>query len=114
MTKSQSYGKALLWYAEYLKDKDNEDKKKFDTEWGWRVKDVVLDKDDMGLTATCGVKGNTGLYNVVLEENNKRIKTNCAGHAGRQESLCSHILFFVLLLIEKRKLSRKQIEGILF
>ena len=33
MTKSQSYGKALLWYAEYLKDKDNSDKKKFDTNW---------------------------------------------------------------------------------
>ena len=103
---SQAVSKAIVWYSEYLKDND----RKKHGKWGWRIDSAVVDVDDAGVQASCSVRGNTGIYSVTLDEDRGKAKWSCVGHAGKITTLCSHVLFFVLVLVSKRKLKRKFLE----
>ena len=109
MTNYKSIQKAVVWYSEYLKDKD---KKKHD-KWGWRLSSVVVENDEAGLQASGALRGNTDTYSVALVEERGKVRWSCAGHVGKQTTLCSHILFFVLVLVSKRKLRRRFLEQLL-
>tara|TARA_Y100000296_G_C5179814_1_gene262988 strand:- start:5274 stop:5603 length:330 start_codon:yes stop_codon:yes gene_type:complete len=109
MTNYKAVQKAIVWYSEYLKDKD----KKKHGKWGWRLDSVVAEVDEAGLQASAAVRGNTDTYSVALMEERGKVRWSCAGHVGKQKTLCSHILFFVLVLVSKRKLKRKFLEQLL-
>ena len=107
--KSQAVQKAVVWYSEYLKDKD----KKKHGNWGWRIKSATIDVDEAGIQASCSLRGNTGTYSITLDEERGKVKWSCAGHVGKVTTLCSHVLFFILVLVSKRKLRRKFLEQLL-
>ena len=109
MTNYKAIQKAIIWYSEYLKDKD----KKKHGKWGWRLNSMVVASDEAGLQASGAVRGNTDTYAVTLIEDRGKVMWSCAGHVGKQSTLCSHILFFVLVLVSKRKLKRKFLEQLL-